>query len=129
MAGQRYSPDFEVDGEEKLMANLARAIRQIEDGSGKALEKVATQITNQAKMFSPVDTGRLRSSLGYEMGKDSRGVFALVGTLVEYAIHVEYGTWAMAAQPFLRPAIHRVAAEMLGIAAPVIRHNVPALRR
>lgn len=33
----------------------------------------------------------------------------VVGTNVEYSVYVEFGTYKMAAQPYLRPAVERVS--------------------
>lgn len=53
----------------------------------------------------PVDTGRLRSSITHEVDRDSEGLVGTVGTNVEYAPYVEFGTSHNQAQPFLRPAL------------------------
>ena len=77
-------------------------------------------LTNQ----NAVDTGRLRMSLytdvqsvkNYEVeigtdlskvGPKKRTKGPGVGTNVEYAPYVEFGTYKMAARPFLRPAYHK----------------------
>jgi HK97 gp10 family phage protein len=73
--------------------------------AGKHLKKLALRVQRGAKRRSPVDTGRLRASIAEEMGSDSRGLVARIGTNVVYARHVEFGTVRMRAQPFLRPAL------------------------
>lgn len=54
--------------------------------------KSAIDVQRRAKQYVPVDTGRLRGSIGYEV--DSAGVplWAVVGTNVFYAPYVEFGT-------------------------------------
>lgn len=52
-----------------------------------------------------VRTGRLRGSITWRLGRDVVGLFADVGTAVEYAPYVELGTSRMSARPFLRPAL------------------------
>lgn len=77
-----------------------------EDGAvGKELARRVIKVETAAKRLCPVDTGRLRSSITHEIGEDRQGLVGVVGTDVEYAPHVEFGTYAMAAQPFLRPAL------------------------
>ena len=71
----------------------------------KDLVRRAVQVERAAKQLCPVDTGRLRSSITNEIGQDSEGLVATIGTNVEYAPHVELGTSKMAAQPFLLPAL------------------------
>lgn len=82
---ERWYSDFRVDGE-------AGALR------------LAIDVQNRARQLCPVDTGRLRSSIHFEEGQDAEGYFIDVGTDVEYAAPVEFGTWKMRAQPYLRPA-------------------------
>lgn len=71
----------------------------------KMLLRGAIQVETAAKRLCPVDTGRLRSSITHELGQDGGGLFALIGTNVEYALFIELGTSRMGAQPFLRPAL------------------------
>src|SRR5262249_3454469 len=52
-----------------------------------------------------VRTGRLRGSITWRLGADSRSPYVDVGTAVFYAPFVELGTSRMAARPFLRPAL------------------------
>ena len=72
------------------------------------LLRLALQVERAAKRLAPVDTGRLRSSIGHTLRRDAGGLLATVGTSVEYASYVEFGTRYMRAQPFLRPALSRV---------------------
>lgn len=76
---------------------------------GRDLARRAVKVDRAAKRGCPVDTGRLRSSIGWELGADAGGLLAVVGTDVEYAPYVELGTSRMAAQPFLRPALSAAA--------------------
>ncbi len=63
-----------------------------------------------------VRTGRLRSSIRYRIVRLRwPNVAAEVGTDVEYAPHLEYGTRKMAARPFLRVAWERVRAQVMSI--------------
>lgn len=52
-----------------------------------------------------VDTGRLRSSIAWGIFSDSKGVFARVGTNVEYGLYLETGLRNGATYPFLVPAL------------------------
>lgn len=65
-----------------------------------------------AKLHCPVDTGRLRASIETTQTEHQGAVTARVGTNVEYAPYVEFGTSQQAAQPFLYPAF-QVAAHRL----------------
>lgn len=77
-----------------------------EDGPvGKEIARRTIQVDRRAKGLCPVDTGRLRASIAWRLGKDSRGLLGIVGTSTAYAPYVEFGTRYAAAQAFLRPAL------------------------
>lgn len=65
-----------------------------------ALEAVGLQAEGYAKLVCPVDTGRLRNSISHAV----EGNTAYIGTNVEYAPYVEFGTHKQRAQPYLQPA-------------------------
>lgn len=67
----------------------------------KIVGRRALALQSKAQMMCPVDTGRLRQSITAER-KDI--AHWRVGTNVEYAKWVEYGTANQRPQPFLRPA-------------------------
>lgn len=69
------------------------------------LARRAVRVERTAKRLAPVDTGRLRSSINWRLESDARGLVAVIGTDVDYAVHQEFGTVKMAAHPFLRPAL------------------------
>ena len=76
--------------------------------AGKYLKQQGLKVARRAKRNCPVDTGRLRSSITEALGTDSQGLVERIGTDVDYAPHVEFGTSRMRAQPFLRPALDAV---------------------
>ena len=69
----------------------------IDDIAQRELANTASDIEEQAKKNSPVDTGRLRASIK----ADVRGLEANIGTDVYYAGYVHDGTYKMEARPFL----------------------------
>lgn len=54
-----------------------------------------------------VDTGRLRASITHRIEHDGGESAAYVGTNVEYAPWLEFGTSRMRARPFMVPAMNR----------------------
>jgi HK97 gp10 family phage protein len=78
----------------QLAARLPKAVREI-------VQETILGIESTAKIRCPVDTGALRASIQSEMTGDTSGV---VGTNIEYAPFVEFGTSKMAAQPYMTPA-------------------------
>jgi len=71
----------------------------------RAAALLALKLRNEAVRRCPVDTGRLRQSIGLQKVGDGH---YRVGTNVVYAPYVEFGTRRMAAQPFMRPALEAV---------------------
>lgn len=67
-----------------------------------AMQKVVLIVEGRAKRNAPVATGTLRRSITSSVVSPTRGQ---VGSNLEYAAPVEFGTKHMSAQPYLRPAI------------------------
>lgn len=98
-----------------------QAIRAaIEEFKNTALsvEKSAKQ---NIKRNRTVDTGRLLGSVKTNIKQDYAGVEAEVGTNVEYANYIEYGTYKMGAKPFLNPAFDEETANLEDRIRQVIR--------
>ena len=82
-------------------------IRHLRDGTrpavGDAMDTVGSAIVELARSIVHVRTGTLQASI---YSKYSRNDMVLdVGATAAYAFYVEYGTWKMAAQPYIRPAV------------------------
>lgn len=92
----------DISGDAQVVAALRAVGPHLEAAVKGAVAEIALNIERGAKQACPVDTGRLRSSIGVDF--EEGGLAASVGSNVEYAEHVEYGTSRMAAQPYLTPA-------------------------
>jgi hypothetical protein len=86
-------------------AALTTALHSIKDSSATAIYRTGMRVVNATKRLASVDTGRLRSSYLSKPGMDSRGPYALVGSTVDYAGYVEFGTMYQSAQPHFRPGL------------------------
>ena len=86
-------------------AAIERLLTSEQGPVGKELTRRTIKVDRAAKQNAPVDTGRLRSSITWRLGRDSQGLLGIVGTNVQYAPYVEFGTARQAAQPYLRPAL------------------------
>ena len=116
--------DFSIDAKD-FLKSLENYDNNVDKKLQEALVKCALGIEKDAKLNltnqNAVDTGRLRMSLytdvqsvknyEVEIGTDLSKVRPKkrtkgpgTGTNVEYAPYVEFGTYKMAARPFLRPA-------------------------
>lgn len=87
---------------EDVINKLARLDPRGADAVRKAINETAINIQRKAKRACPVDTGRLRSSINMTFA--DAAMVATVGTNVDYAPYVEFGTSKQKAQPFLFPA-------------------------
>lgn len=74
-------------------------------------------LEGKIKENAPVDTGHLRGSIEYRVESSGDKIIGHVGTNVPYAVHVEYGTQHMAAQPFIRPAVESEKQNLVKIMA------------
>lgn len=79
---------------------------------GKKLELIARQVEAEAKRICPVGSGLedtpglLKDSITHTTTVVNGELVAHVGSNAPYAVHVEYGTGIMPAEPFLRPALY-----------------------
>lgn len=122
----------------------SRLIQQAKDEAvQRALEEIGIKAESYAKLKCPVDTGRLRNSITHNATMQEDTVY--IGTNVEYAPYVEFGTgihaksggrqtpWVYKDQhgnwhktrgsrphPFLKPAIE----EHLGLYQKILENNL-----
>lgn len=81
--------------------NIQQAIKDKDERVERALVQIGLMMERYAQSICPVDTGRLRSSIT----NDHDDTSVIVGTNVEYAPYVEYGTSRQRAQPYLKPSV------------------------
>lgn len=109
MAGNRI--EVKITGLNSLRDKLRALVPRVRNEVRQRVAEALLLIETDAKLFAPVDTGRLRSSIHAETASD--GLSGTVGTNVEYADHVEFGTSRQRAQPFLFPAYEKNRAALL----------------
>ena len=85
-------------------SKLEGVIARLPGAADKAAEMTADAIVVKAMQIVPVDTGALKGSIT----KAGGGSHWIATATMPYAIHVEFGTRKMPAQPFLRPAAEAV---------------------
>lgn len=90
---------------EKLLRSPAGGVAKDMLRRGLLVEAAAKNYATGVGGGPHVRTGRLRSSISTSIGADELGVYADVGSNVEYAGFVELGTRYMTARPYLRPAL------------------------
>ena len=94
----------------RLVADLRGLPAEAARRASTAIRKTALDIEADAKAFSPIDTGFLRSSIGFDVDRDGLG--AVIGPTAEYAPAVEWGTSRAAPRAFLGPAFDRRATDL-----------------
>ena len=119
--------NIKITGVPEFQGNLKNLVKP--DDIKKLFIKTGFKIEHDAKRLFPVDTGRLRSSIstnwddsgmgrarvappsesndGVSQPSKRQGEICVVrvGSNVEYAPYIEYGTRKMSPQPFLEPSI------------------------
>ena len=81
---------MQILGLDSLTRKLTRQFMQ--QPMRRFFTRAAIAVQSGAKERAPVDTGRLRSSLTYEIDPAALPTWAKVGTNVSYAPFMEYGT-------------------------------------
>ena len=99
--------NLEIDAR-AFLSSLDKYQENVLERLQKDIEKAALTLEKNAKENCPVDTGRLRASITTEVGN----LEAEVGTNVEYATSVEFGTSKQKAQPFMRPALDKAITQL-----------------
>jgi HK97 gp10 family phage protein len=94
--------NVELRGMEQTKRLLAMVPPEATKTVVREIRRSTLNVQAGAKRRAPVDTGRLRNSIAtaYENG----GLRGIVGTNVEYAKFVEFGTRRTRAHPFMHPA-------------------------
>ena len=82
--------DVDVEGLDAALAKVgpelyAKPLRDF-------FKKCGIYVSDRAKELAPVDTGRLRASLTYEVDEGEPPQQVAIGTNVEYAPYMEFGT-------------------------------------
>lgn len=98
-----------TDNAEQIRNALESTIVRILNECGELLEAYAKDIV-------PVDTGNLRASIQYIIDVAEKSVYIGVSfSDADYAHYVELGTYKMAAQPYLKPAVVNNVSQIRGI--------------
>ncbi len=90
---EKSAIEVEIEGIQKVSDKMEQVVKDLTGSPMEEGMREATMlVTRDARIFAPVDTGRLRASIAPEVtvhGKEVRGV---VGSNVKYAPYVETGT-------------------------------------
>lgn len=101
---------FRISGGPEMVAKLRSIDKAINGAAQQALLTAVMPTVNRAKELAPYRTGTLRRSIASEPGPGKMEV--TIGTDVEYAPYLEFGTSRMSPRPYLRPAIEETLPEI-----------------
>ncbi|NUR66134.1 MAG: HK97 gp10 family phage protein [Streptomyces sp.] len=99
---------------------LRRVFGRMSDDVARAVDRTRIDVQNEARRRAPVDTGRLRSSIVSRVEGGGRSLGYVVGSNVNYAAAVEYGTAPHVIKPKYKQALY-----WPGAAHPVAQVNHP----
>lgn len=97
----------------RLAADLRGMATESLPKARAVVQKACADTTRDAQMWAPVDTGFLRSSIGYETRQSGSSIVGEVGPTAEYGRYVEEGTSRMAPQPYIGPAFDRNSGQFM----------------
>jgi HK97 gp10 family phage protein len=104
---------FTIKNLDKFNKAMLKSPKLAEKHLGKGLLEALFIVQGQARQLSPIDTGRLRSSIGVGAGKARvQKNTGYVGTNVEYSVYVHEGTSRMRGRPFLKNALTKTQAKI-----------------
>ena len=95
-------------------------LKALKSGTEKALRTGALIVEGDAVLRAPVDTGNLRASITHRVDGDE----AIIGTNVEYAPYLEFGTSKQSPQPYLRPALDENKSQVRNIMGKIIGDEI-----
>lgn len=84
----------------KFIDRSSEVLRELAVRKTQALEAIGMRAETHAKALTPVDTGNLRNSMAHAVSVDA----VYIGSNVEYAPYVEYGTSRTKAHHMIKKA-------------------------
>lgn len=87
---------------------------KIKDGMTRAALAIERQAKINAEFTQGYQTGMLKSSITNKIEISGNEIIGIVGTNKDYAVPLEFGTYKMAAQPFLFPAVEQTKSQVAG---------------
>ena len=103
-----------IKGLDELLTRLEGMAERMSEGVAAGLEAGLGHTVKRAKELAPVQTGRLRDSIGCAVMRDGGEVKGRVSASAEYAARVELGDAQHPPAPFLYPAFKQTKKRMIG---------------
>ena len=106
--------------DKKLLSRIAAIEADADKIANEVASNLGAIVQSNARRYVPVDTGSLKKSITMEVKDDT----ASIGTPLDYAPHIEYGTVKQAPKPFLSPALEDARRVADKIAQEVVKKYV-----
>jgi HK97 gp10 family phage protein len=111
---------IKLDGGDKLTKALVGIPSEFRSAFGKVLSKASFLIQREAKILTPVDTGRLRASIFVV----NRSLQSEISTNTNYAVYVHEGTQYMTARPFMKQGAEAASSDIRSIVEDEISNSL-----
>lgn len=98
--------NVEWSGLDSLMGQLGTTAAATIEAAASAMKLTTGQVQATAKQVAPKRTGYMANNISVEpVKKTATSVTGTVNAKADYSSFVEFGTYKMSAQPFIRPAV------------------------
>ena len=94
-----------VSGVDEVIKTFKAFVSDMDKELAQAVQEAGELVEREAKQNAPKRSGTLANSIKSEVNVEGNTVTASIGSDLDYAPHVEYGTRDTVAQPFLEPAL------------------------
>lgn len=93
-------------GLDSLMEQLGTTAAKTIEAASSAMKLTTGQVQATAKQVAPKRTGYMANNISVEpVKKTATSVTGTVNAKANYSSFVEFGTYKMSAEPFIRPAV------------------------
>ena len=93
------SAEITINGLDRLLAKIDAYAQSVEVKADQAVNDAGETATTEAQSLARVDTGRMRDATVHT----HTHLESVVSNDTPYAVYNEFGTYKMAAQPFMHP--------------------------
>ena len=98
--------NVEWSGLDSLIEQLGTTAAATIEAAASAMKTTTGKVQAQAKQIAPKRTGFMANNILVEpVKKTATSVTGTVNAKADYSSFVEFGTYKMSAQPFIRPAV------------------------
>lgn len=93
-------------GLSSLMGQIGATAAETIEAASSTMKTTTGQVQATAKQVAPKRTGYMANNISVEpVKKTATSVTGTVNAKADYSSFVEFGTYKMAAEPFMRPAV------------------------